>query len=221
MVWTLKCEVRYYFFKSLETALVLTGHNLLTLLSEHRRANTPSLLCRSFPISKQPLQIFSQCVMRNVKAESRRKKMKSQKHRHRNKWFLKALHHENSLRYDITSQQKRCFTNLDSWMKLNIFSASLLDLDLSDSLHTDGQMCSTPHLSAIYKEQQYQQFSYKNVVAFWVCQIWLNNSKTIGCAPHLPYSEHGSGGFTGCLQEQLTLGRTLDSGSLHDGNFLC
>lgn len=52
--------------------------------------------------------------MRNVKAESRRKKMKSQKYRHHNKGFLKALHQENSLRYDIISQQKTCFTNLDS-----------------------------------------------------------------------------------------------------------
>lgn len=50
--WTLKCEVHYYFFKPLEAALLLTGHDPPWTRT---RANTP----RSFPINKQPPQMFS------------------------------------------------------------------------------------------------------------------------------------------------------------------
>lgn len=83
--------------------------------------------------------------------------------------------------------------------EIKYFQCITLDLELSDSLHTDVQRCPTPHFSVIHKERQYQLFSYKNVVAFWVCQIWQNKSKSTGCAPHLPYSEHGTGRITGCL----------------------
>lgn len=100
------------------------------------------------------------------------KKMKSQKHRHRNKWFSKALHQENSLRYDITSQQKRCFTNLDSWMKLNIFSASLLDLELSDFLHTDVQRCSH-HICLPYIKNN-------NINDFQTKKLWLSGCTKFG-----------------------------------------
>lgn len=53
-----------FFFKPLETALVLQGRNP-RIRSECRQVPThPAHPAKRLPADKQPLQIFSQCVMR-------------------------------------------------------------------------------------------------------------------------------------------------------------
>lgn len=80
------------------------------------------------------------------------------------------------------SQWKRCFTNPDSWMKWNIFSALFPGLELSGSLHPHIQGHPTPHLSVTHKEQEKQGFSCKNVVALWVCWVWQRRVRLL-CFP--------------------------------------
>ena len=100
---------------------------------------------------------------------------------------------------DMTSasQWKRCLTNPNSWMKLNIFSALLLDLESADSLHTYVQRRSTPHLSVLHTEEQPQWFSCKNAVAFWLCQVW--HKKRAGLPAALPTGREVSVAWAGSL----------------------
>lgn len=90
--------------------------------------------------------------------------MKSQKQGRRNKWvfwkhFIKKIVSDMS----SASQWKRCFTNPDSWMKWNIFSALFLGLELSIPTSRD-----TPHHICLShrKNTKNEDFPAKKCCAF-------------------------------------------------------
>lgn len=96
--------------------------------------------------------------------KKRKKKMKSQKQGRRNKWvfwkhFIKKIVSDMS----SASQWKRCFTNPDSWMKWNIFSALFLGLELSIPTSRD-----TPHHICLShrKNKKNEDFPAKKCCAF-------------------------------------------------------
>lgn len=104
------------------------------------------------------------------------------------------------------SQWKRCFTNADSWMKWNIFSALFLGLELPGSLPPHIQGHPTAHLSVTHPWR-----TRKTRIFLQKCAGFLGQQESD--------SSHPPARARGFSKDTST--RILSSCSLSHGNSLC